>query len=95
MKLTRTGDTLPPAIASLHEVATQGDAKAQFKLARFYALGEAGVNKDPQRAVVWLQKSADQGHHSAQFSLGRCYELGSFLVGFLLLLPHSCLLFVF
>ncbi len=41
--------------------AQNGNAEAQFKLAKSYYNGK-GVEKDDAEAVKWLKKTAAQGH---------------------------------
>ncbi len=63
--------TQPPE--QLYEDALDGDAKAQFELASFYA----GLRKvDYPNVVLWLRRSAAQDYLEAQFALGRIYHYG-------------------
>jgi uncharacterized protein len=55
--------------------ADQGDAKAQYELARFYAKGVV-VPRNYAKAVECLRQSADQGYADAQLVLGTYYALG-------------------
>ena len=55
--------------------AEQGDADAQFNLARMYDEGE-GVSQDKAEALRWLRSAADQGNSSAQHNLGVKYNTG-------------------
>ena len=55
--------------------ADQGDAAAQYKLARFYYQGK-GVSKDYSEAFRWYRKAADKGYAKADFSLGEMYYRG-------------------
>jgi len=52
--------------------ADQGDARAQYLLASYYATGR-GVVKDNVQAVKWYRKAAVQGNAQAQYSLGFHY----------------------
>ena len=62
-------------IDEIFELADDGDADAQFKLAVIYANGE-GVAKDERNAVEWVKKAAAQRHVDAQFALGEMYAHG-------------------
>ena len=57
------------------ELAEQGHAQAQFKLGRYYEIGE-GVNQDNKKAIIWYTKAAEQGYGKAQNNLGRLYMQG-------------------
>ena len=59
----------------IQNLAEQGDARAQFNLAKMYDKGE-GVQQDKQKAAEWYQKAAEQGLAIAQFNLGVLYENG-------------------
>ena len=60
---------------TLFKAAEQGDAEAQFDLARRYANGN-GVKKDYSQAFNWYQKAAAQGLAKAQNNLGVFYHDG-------------------
>jgi TPR repeat protein len=53
-----------------------GDPEAQYRLARMYLDGAAGLAKDNMRAARWLQLAADKGHHGAQALLGHLLFMG-------------------
>ena len=55
--------------------AENGDAHAQFKLGKCYALGH-GVRKDEVEAMKWYRKAAVQNFAEAKYILARCYENG-------------------
>jgi hypothetical protein len=57
-------------------LAEQGDAEAQYYVARIYANGMGGVPVDYGRAVSWYQKAARQQYQSALQELGYMYEQG-------------------
>ncbi|HKS54623.1 MAG TPA: caspase family protein, partial [Steroidobacteraceae bacterium] len=57
-------------------LAEQGDAEAQYYVARIYANGMGGVPVDYARAVTWYQKAAKQQYQSALQELGYMYEQG-------------------
>jgi hypothetical protein len=61
--------------AAIRRKAEGGDAIAQFDVAKAYMSG-TGVAKDPNMAVVWLQKSAAQDYVGAEYALGRLYQQG-------------------
>ena len=62
-------------ISFIQKRAEQGDAEAQFQLARYYYWGWE-TERDPAKAVEWYTKAAEQGNESAQFNLALCYEYG-------------------
>jgi len=51
------------------ELAQDGDAEAQFRLARLYVDGK-GIDADASEAVKWYRLAAAQGHARAQAGLG-------------------------
>jgi TPR repeat protein len=53
-----------------------GDPEAQYRLARMYLDGPAGLARDNMRAARWLQLAADKGHHGAQALLGHLLFTG-------------------
>ena len=59
----------------LAPLAEKGDAKAQNKIGRMYALGQ-GVPKDSRAAAEWFLKAAEQGVVEAQGMLGYMYLVG-------------------
>ena len=70
--------TLPPAAIgpySLRHAASNGDAAAQFEVARRFGLGQ-GVERNPEEAVRWYMQAAAQGFAPAQYRLGTFYERG-------------------
>jgi len=62
-------------LKSRHNAANQGDAKAQYQLARAYHKGE-GVKKNMNQAVYWYRKAVAQNHSGAQHWLGILYDKG-------------------
>lgn len=64
--------TNPRTLAELQQLATTGDAQAQFELAGYYA-GKG----DTDLGLEWLNKAAVKGHVDAQFALGLFYFLSS------------------
>ncbi len=62
-------------LADLQKAAARGDADAQYKLGRIYAVGD-GVPKDSSKAVEWYQKAAAQGNADAENNLGWAYANG-------------------
>ena len=60
----------------IEELAEQGLAKAQFKLGRYYEIGER-IPKDIKKAIVWYTKAAEQGNDKAQYNLGLLYRDGN------------------
>jgi TPR repeat protein len=63
------------AAQKFREVAKQGHAEAQFKLARMYFDGK-GVTKDLNQTTKWYRKAAKLGHVEAQFQLAGVYRFG-------------------
>ncbi|BGE86610.1 SEL1-like repeat protein [Methylosinus trichosporium] len=63
------------ALATIRDLASSGDAAAQFELGSRYADGR-GVGRDAKAAFQWIQKSAEQGLAPAQYRLGSFYEKG-------------------
>ncbi|MGB8580080.1 MAG: tetratricopeptide repeat protein [Candidatus Sulfotelmatobacter sp.] len=60
---------------ALHKQAKEGNAEAQYELAKDYYTG-TGVPKDSKQGLEWLRKSADQGHPGAEFALAVLYRKG-------------------
>ena len=62
--------------ASTHRLrAEQGDANAQYELARLYYQGK-GVAQNYSEAFNWYRKAAEQGNAKAQYGVGFMYEYG-------------------
>lgn len=59
----------------IKELATQGDAEAQFSLGAIYYEGKS-VPQDYVEAMKWFLLAANQKHANAQFHLGQMYEEG-------------------
>jgi TPR repeat protein len=55
--------------------AEQGDANAQYELARLYYQGE-GVPQNYAEAFDWYRKAADRGNAKAQYRVGFMYDWG-------------------
>jgi TPR repeat protein len=55
--------------------AEQGDANAEYDLARLYHQGK-GVPQDYREAFQWYRKAADQGNAKAQYGVGYMYHWG-------------------
>ncbi len=53
-----------------------GDPEAQYRLARMYLEGSAGLAKNNMRAARWLALAAEKGHHGAQATLGHLLFIG-------------------
>ncbi|WP_321473089.1 tetratricopeptide repeat protein [uncultured Paludibaculum sp.] len=69
-------DGPPAGRAPLKVRAAQGDAEAQFTLAKNYEAGRGGLTKDYEQAHHWYLLSANQGDPWAQASLGLLYRFG-------------------
>ncbi|HWT28122.1 MAG TPA: tetratricopeptide repeat protein [Methylophilaceae bacterium] len=52
-----------------HELADQGDAKAQYNLGLMYSRGD-GVKQNYNEALKWYRLSAEQGFAEAQYNAG-------------------------
>ncbi len=61
--------------AAARQKAEQGDAEAQYRLAKLYFSG-LGVPEDYNEAAKWMKSAAEQGHALAQFNLGEFYVNG-------------------
>ena len=61
-------------VMQLEKKATDGNAKAQFKLAEMYELGKGGLAKNEAYAVSWYEEAAHNGHRDAR---KRLRKLGS------------------
>jgi hypothetical protein len=62
-------------LATVREMAEQGDPAAQFALGTRYAIGEE-VRQNDSEAARWFSKAAEQGHTEAEAILGMYYMLG-------------------
>ncbi|MDP2977952.1 MAG: tetratricopeptide repeat protein [Thiobacillus sp.] len=64
--------------AKCRPAAEQGDAEAQFQLARLYESYSPGTDTKERRtaALRWFLKAAEQGHVIAQYRLGLYYRHG-------------------
>jgi len=54
---------------ALQQLATDGDADAQYQLGLHYESGSGGVSKDYRQAVEWFTRSAAQGNELANHAL--------------------------
>lgn len=64
-----------PSISQLIQAAEQGDAAAQYKLARAYAYGD-GVTKDRDKEVILYRKAAELGNPDAMYKLAFFHSVG-------------------
>jgi TPR repeat protein len=64
-------------IPSLESEAREGDAVAQFELARVYLKGSDGVKKDSVRALQLMTSAANHGHAEAMGGVGYFYASGT------------------
>lgn len=71
-----TKDNLQEAIKWWFKAAKQGHVRAQYELARSYALG-LGVKEDPLESALWYHKAAENGFSAAQYMLGKIYSTGN------------------
>lgn len=65
-------ETEPGMATALEELAMDGDAKSQFKLAQKYLLGDEAA-KDPIKAEYWYRAAIKQGHDAAMNQLARMW----------------------
>uniref|UniRef100_UPI000B2125D2 tetratricopeptide repeat protein n=1 Tax=Aliarcobacter skirrowii TaxID=28200 RepID=UPI000B2125D2 len=63
------------AFIIFEDLASKGDAKAQYNLGFMYDNGY-GVKQDYKKAIEWWEKAATQGYIDAQNNLGVMYERG-------------------
>ncbi|MCB6182727.1 sel1 repeat family protein [Leeia sp. TBRC 13508] len=62
-------------IDNLLQAANEGDANAQFALAKAFGNGNE-VEKNLTTAFNWCEKAAQQGHAEAMFILSETYRIG-------------------
>jgi TPR repeat protein len=62
---------------SLQAKAQAGDPVAEYQLAMRFRDGAWSVNRDPARALYWLQHAAGDGNLLAMQSLSEVYRTGS------------------
>lgn len=60
----------------IQRAADSGSAEGQHRLALVFINGDAGVPRNPARAVELFEKAAAQGHRRAQLNLGTIYLRG-------------------
>ncbi len=60
----------------IQQLAEQGDALGQAKLASLYLLGRNGVELDNQQAAKWMVKAAEKGLVEAQVVVAAMYDRG-------------------
>ena len=63
------------ALALWQSLASQGDPRAQYRLAQMFAAG-IGVRKDVPVALRWLRQAAEQGSVEARYDLALRYSRG-------------------
>jgi hypothetical protein len=61
---------------ALNKQATNGDACAQYWMARTYLEGRLKQNPDTTRAAYWLERSAKNGYAISQYKLADMYYYG-------------------
>nr|CAD6405360.1 sel1 repeat family protein [Rhizobium sp. Q54] len=77
-KMEGSGLDKTKALASLHELAAEGQVSAHLFLADIHA-GTYGDRPDPARALKALQAAADQGSVQALIQIGNYYREGEFV----------------
>ncbi len=65
----------------IKQLAEQGNALGQAKLASLYLLGRNGVTIDNKEAAKWMKKAAEQGLVEAQAVLAAMYDRGMGMPG--------------
>lgn len=60
----------------IQKQAMAGEAVAQNKLARMYALGQGGLKQNSVEAAKWFRRSASQGYPRSEYNLGMIYSRG-------------------
>jgi len=63
------------AFNMFNQLASAGDAAAEFQLGVLYDTGR-GTKQDPQQAMHWLRMSAAHGNMQAQSNLGVAFSMG-------------------
>src|ERR1035437_9983823 len=63
------------AFNTFKQLATHGEANAQFQLSLLYAAGK-GVRSDAPQALFWLKQAATHGNLQAQSNLGVAFNRG-------------------
>lgn len=64
------------ALAATRRAAELGDSIEAYALARYYAAGLEGLQKNPVREREWLQRAARSGHFEAMRDLAEFYARG-------------------
>ncbi len=65
----------------IKQLAEQGDAQAQAKLASMYLLGWQGFEQNNELGAEWMEKAANQGVIDAQVVMGALYDRGMGVLG--------------
>ncbi len=68
-------------VEEIQQLAEQGDALGQAKLASLHILGRNGVPADRKKAAEWMKKAAEQGLVDAQVSIAAMYDTGYGMTG--------------
>ncbi len=63
------------AFNTFYDLATQGDATAQYQLGLLYYQG-LGIRQNYDEASHWYLRAGQQGHADAQYSLGNMFLMG-------------------
>lgn len=67
---------LPIDPLALIQQAENGDAKAQYALAKQHYQGYGHPENDYDKAMYWFTKAADQGHIEATYYCGQMHDTG-------------------
>lgn len=77
--VSAAGENNQLPVASLEHIrklADEGNAEAQYKLAKMYEEGLVGATEDYKEAAKWYLKAAEKGNAQAQYKMGTLYTLG-------------------
>lgn len=74
--LLLTAGTAAAQFQEVQKQAMAGDAVAQNKLARMYALGQGGLKENSVEAAKWFRRSASQGYPRSEYNMGMIYSRG-------------------
>jgi TPR repeat protein len=66
------------ALSQFRQLASEGDAAAQFELSLLYLNGK-GVTQNSKESMYWLKQAAVRGYSPAQSNLGVAFNRGRYL----------------
>ena len=68
-------EDLPLAVSACQELASQGDAQAQYELGEYFYDGQR-TQRDLPQALHWFEQASLQGNAQAQLRLGTMFSQG-------------------